>query len=358
MLRDDSAERAAEPPPPAPSADNRASFVIAAIAVLALLAVTAVVLAVRSVGDTDDSRAARGYRGEINAAESFRAVAFDPDGTWLFAATGSSVEVWHPVTHRRDGAVFAIGVPVSAMVISPDGRRLVTVSDDNAIRVWDVATRQPVGEPLVAEGLRRAFSLAISSDGMLLAAAGDGGTAVWNLANREFVGLLAGINGSHSSVAFSPDGKRIATGDTGGGTVTLWNTETRQPDGEALVAHDPGSPINALAFDHSGTLLADGSGDFMANIWNLVTREHTQFTGNELQPIHSVILSDDGRTLITASLNAVRIYDVQSVAQVGQVFVKDGSDDCWDIALSPNGDTLAVIRDHRIQFWSVAAARK
>ena len=38
--------------------------------------------------------------------------------------------------------------------------------------------------------------------------------------------------------------------------------------------------------------------------------------------------------------------------------VKDGSDDCWDVALSPNGDTLAVIRDHRIQFWSVAAARK
>jgi WD40 repeat protein len=159
-------------------------------------------------------------------------------------------------------------------------------------------------------------------------------------------------------VAFSPDGKRIATGDTGGGTVTLWNTETRQPDGEALVAHDPGSPINALAFDHSGTLLADGSGDFVANVWNLVTREHTEFTGNELQPIHSVILSDDGRTLITASLNAVRIYDVPSVAQVGSVFVKDGSDDCWDIALSPNGDTLAVIRDHRIQFWSVAAARK
>jgi WD40 repeat protein len=357
MLRSDSAERPTEPPPPAVSADNRTSVVVASIVALVLLAATAVVLTVQSVRDTDTVRAASGYRGELDGGSMFRQVAFDPEGTWLYAATGTTVEVRHPVTHRRAGAVFEIGSRVLTMVISPDGRRLVTVAEDNSVRVWDTESRQPVGEPLAAEGLTRAIGLAINPDSTLLAVAGDGGTALWNLADRRVVGLLQAANGSHSSVAFSPDGSRVATGDTGGGTVVLWSTDTRQPEGEPLVAHQPGASVNAVAFDRSGTVLADGSGDFVANVWNLTSREHSEFRGHEFQPIHSVILTADGRTMITASLNSMRIWDVQSVAEIGRTYGKDGSDDINDIALSPDGDTLAVIRDHRIEFWSLNGLR-
>lgn len=356
MLRDDTAERRADPPPPAVSAGNRTSVVVASVLVLVLLAATALVLTVQTARDTDDTRAARGYRGEIEARSMFRTVAFDPGGTWLYAASDASVEVRHPVTHRRAGGVFEVP-RVTAMVLSPDGRRLITASDDT-VRVWDTGTRQPVGDPLVAEGLRRPYAVAVNPDGTLLAAAGDGGTAIWNLDSRGFVGLLQAVNGSHSSVAFSPDGARIATGDTSGGTVTLWQTATRQPDGEPLLAHQAGTPVNAVTFDRSGTVLADGSGDYVANVWNIATRDHSEFRGHDLQPIHSVILTDDGRTMITASLNSVRVWDVGSVAEVGRAYGKDGSDDMNDIALSPDGDTLAVVRDHRIQFWSLAGLRR
>jgi WD40 repeat protein len=340
------------------SAENRTSAVVASVVVLVLLAATALVLTVQSVRDTDDTRSARGYRGEINAESMFRVVAFDPEGTWLYAATDTSVEVRHPVTHRRAGAVFAVGSRVTAMAVGPDGRHLITASEDDSVRVWDTGTRRPVGDPLTADGLRRPYALAVNPEGTLLAAAGDGGTALWNLVSREFVGLLQAANGAHSSVAFSPDGSRVATGDTGGGTVTLWRTDTRDLDGEPLVAHQPGMPVNAVTFDRSGTVLADGSGDYVANVWNLVSREHTEFRGHDLQPIHTVILTADGRTMITASLNSVRVWDVQSVAEVGSTYSKDGSDDINDVALSPDGDTLAVIRDHRIQFWSLAALRR
>lgn len=354
MLRGDVAERQAEPPPPAVSAENRTSVVVAAVIMLVLLAATAVVLTVQTARDTDDARAAGGYRGAIEAKTMVKAVAFDPDGTWLYAATDGSVEVRHPVTHRRSGAVFEVP-RVTAMVLSTDGRWLVTASD-NTVRVWDTETRRPVAD-LVAEGLHRPFGLAVSPDGTLLAAAGDGGTAIWNLGSREFVGLLAAANGAHSSVAFSPDGSRVATGDTGGGLLTLWHTATRAQDGEPLMAHQGGMPINAVTFDRSGTVLADGSGDFVANVWNTVTRDHTEFRGHELQPIHTVILTDDGRTMITASLNSVRIWDVQAVAEVGSTYGKDGSDDINDVALAPDGDTLAVIRDHRILLFSLAGLR-
>src|SRR5690348_17021471 len=105
MLRDDAAERQADPPPPVVSAENRTSVVVASVIVLVLLAATALVLTVQTERDTDDTRAARGYRGEISGRSMYRVVAFDPEGTWLYAATETSVEVRHPVTHRRTGVI-------------------------------------------------------------------------------------------------------------------------------------------------------------------------------------------------------------------------------------------------------------
>ena len=80
------------------------------------------------------------------------------------------------------------------MAFSPDGKRIVSGSDDKTVRLWDADTGQPVGQPLTGH-----------TDMVL-------------------------------SVAFSPDGKRIASGsvDT---TVRLWDADTGQPIGAA--AHRP-----------------------------------------------------------------------------------------------------------------------
>jgi hypothetical protein len=74
--------------------------------------------------------------------------------------------------------------------------------------------------------------------------------------------------------------------------------------------------------------------------------------------VHTVILTGDASRLITASIQDVLIWDVPSVSQLGRPVVPDGSADVNDVALGPDGDTLAVIRDHRIQFWSVQAASR
>jgi WD40 repeat protein len=355
MLRDDTAERPGTGQRPMISAENRSTFVISSVVALVLLAATAVVLAVQGVGDADDARAAHGYRGEIENKVMFRRVVFDPEGTWLYAATGTTVEVRHRVTHRRDGAVFEAGSRVNAIALSPDGRRLVTASDDNAVRIFDTESRRLVGSPLTADGLQRVVSVAISPDSTLMAAAGDGGTAIWNLGGGDFVGMLRSATGAHSVVAFSPDGSTIATGDGGGGTIALWHTATREADGEPLTGQSPGAPVNSLAFDRGGALLAAGSADNSAFVWNLSSRDHTEFHKHD-QPVHTVVLTKDGRTLITVSLNSVRIWDVGSGAEISTIIDKDGSDDINDVALSPDGDTLAVIRDHRIQLWSLSTA--
>ena len=344
-------------PGAAPGPDRRPIVVVALIG-LVLATVIAGKLAWRAAGDAEDDLAARGFRGEISAERGFRTIAFAPDGTQIFAATGSVVEVWHLTTRRRVGQPFAgHNGTVTALAVSPDGRSLVTTADDGTARLWDVTTRGQTGDPIDTGQVVRPSALAFSPDGSLLALAGDGGTALWDTAGRRLAGVLASASGAHAAVAFSPDGARVATGDINGGMISLWDVATRLPDGEPLIGHGGNGPVSALAFDRSGTWLADGSSDKASFVYNTVSREQTEFRQNE-EPVHTVILSADGSRLITASIQDVVIWDVQGVAQLARPVAPDGSADVNDAALGPDGDTLAVIRDHRIQFWSLAAVTR
>jgi WD40 repeat protein len=348
---------AARPAAPVhPPAVDAATVAMVNFAVLILLTVLAIAVAWRSAVDADDVRAAAGYQGEINVDGQFRSVAFSPDGRLLFAANGNSIGAWNLTTLRRIGATFTgHTATVTALAVSPNGRTLVSGADDGTVRLWDTTTRQQLGDPVTTDFISRPAGVAISPDGALLAITGGGGTALVDLTTRQLAGFLESQAGGHAGVAFNPDGTRLATGDAGGGTVTLWDVATRLPDGEGLTGHQGGFPVLALAFDRSGTKLADGSGDNSAFVYDLRSREHTEYRGHD-QPVTSVALTADGQTLITASLKEVLIWDVASAGQIGAPVKRDGSDDVFDFALGPDGDTLAIIRDHRIQLWSLTRA--
>ena len=77
------------------------------------------------------------------------------------------------------------GNGIWTVAFSPDGKTLVSGGLDSAIRLWDVAKRAPIGQPL--------------------------------LGHRDNV----------YSVAFSPDGRAVASG-SGDGSVMLWDTDVAQ----------------------------------------------------------------------------------------------------------------------------------
>ncbi|CCA73757.1 hypothetical protein PIIN_07712, partial [Serendipita indica DSM 11827] len=83
---------------------------------------------------------------------------------------------------------------VNTIAFSPDGSKIASGSNDNTIRLWDVVTGQPLGEPLRGHG------------------------------------------GSINSVAFSIDGSQIVSGSSGN-TIQVWDTVTGQPLGEPLQGH-------------------------------------------------------------------------------------------------------------------------
>src|SRR5687768_1062376 len=141
------------------------------------------------------------------------------------------------------------------------------------------------------------------------------------------------IQSSHSkpvnAIAFAPDGSWLASG-ANDDTIKIWDT-SRGHLLRTLYGHS--SNVNALAVSPDGKLLASGSGDMTSKrefptfkrggiaggardntirIWEVQSgREFKMLSGHQL-PVGGVAFSADGRTLTSASGDAVKVWDIAS----------------------------------------------
>jgi WD40 repeat protein/DNA-binding SARP family transcriptional activator len=131
--------------------------------------------------------------GAVSGAVAAFAVRFSPDGNLVAVGDSSGrVVLWKlDPTHQFEGAWSAkpVGPPlaghngsVDALDFDKQGRRLITLSDDGRLRLWDVAQRKLIGAPLRGATDGSGGAVHFFPDGKYVLGVFESGSAVfWNV---------------------------------------------------------------------------------------------------------------------------------------------------------------------------------
>ena len=286
--------------------------------------------------------------GHLGSASS---VAFSPDGRTL-ASAGRELILWDLATRQPIGDPLEGHTPfVNSVAFSPDGRTLASASDDRTIIVWDLATRQPIAGPLEGH-TGPVYSVVFSPDGRTLASASaDGTIIVWDLAIRRPIGdPLEGHTDSVWRVAFSPDGRTLASASDDR-TIILWDLATRQPIGDPLEGHT--GSVYSVALSPDGRILASG-GRRELILWDLATRQPIDDPlEGHTSSVWRVAFSPDGRTLASTSADGtIIVWNLATPTPIGDSLERTRL--VYGVAFSPDGRTLASGGGDGIILWDLA----
>ncbi|PIL33051.1 hypothetical protein GSI_04500 [Ganoderma sinense ZZ0214-1] len=212
------------------------------------------------------------------SSQNVRALQFSPDGHYLAWISGGKVCcVWTPLALAETQPKTLLPHPdreevsTTAFAFDHESRRIATAhgdlnSDPDAcvVRIWDAATGAPLA---VLAGHSEAVSrVSFSSDGRsLLSVSEDMAVRLWDCG--AWSGEQTGVFGdSGESLAwhtcFRHDGKYMAAG-LEGGRVQLW----RMGDGSCVATfgeHD--SDVTHVAFSPNGRFLVSGDRDGIVHI--------------------------------------------------------------------------------------------
>lgn len=246
----------------------------------------------------------------------------------------------------------------SAMVrqaaVSPDGSRVVTGASDDAVRLWDTATGNCLGQARGHTGT--AYGLAWSPNGLQFASLSSEMIRIWDARTLEIVLRLPSHAGQTYGLSWSPDGRwlvsssndrtlRLWDATTGalvkqgdrGGTSNSWQV-CHSPDGrhvasasdkevsicsaleftEKRILPGPTSAMYCVAWSPDSRLVAAGSGDRTIRIWDAATRSEVAKFESAAGWVWRLAWSSDGAFLASAHSGAfVRLWDTRHLVHPG-----------------------------------------
>ncbi len=309
-------------------------------------------------------------------------IALSPDGRTIVTAHGPTARIWDLATGKPTGPLMRHQGRVGSVAFSPDGRTILTAAGFTA-QLWDPKTGQALGPPMgnprrVLVNLESSASngwisyAMFSPDGRTVLTASDDGTVqLWDALTSEPIGTRI----RHfdrplpwrltAEAHFSPDSRSLMTEHRPGAAARLWNATTCKPIGTLPL----NSAANVTAFSPAGNILVIAN-DTTARLWDLATGSlvgrpmvHSIPDGfGNTYPVTHVVFSPDGSTVLTRSSEGrARLWDVATCDPRGPMLVPPRQAGAFisysfSAAFSPSGHTVVTTDETAAWQWDAATA--
>ena len=155
-------------------------------------------------------------------AGQIRNLAWSPNGSWLAGVSGNEVIAWD---QRNGWEEYRFGEHtkrVECVTFSPNAAILASCGQDSTIRIWDLETKDQLGEPLKGHaGI--VWNVLFSGSGEhLYSASGDGTVGIWDVASHRLRARLPGQPDGAKALALATDDAWLATGGIWEGMLQVW----------------------------------------------------------------------------------------------------------------------------------------
>ena len=286
-------------------------------------------------------------------------VRFTPDGKTILTGSEEGLAMWD-ATNGRSLGIFDAQYPGLNVWISDDGKRLLALSQNNSIRLWDYANRRAIANFPTAANTDPWF--AVSPDGKKVAIninkhpirVRDMDTG--QLA-AEYV-LPAGLERiSDDHTIYSPSGRlyiltrrqrHLELWDVEAGRTSL-RLDPQSDDPSALI---PYAPVGYI-FSRDGRRLYLPTRDFLIRAYDTQSGKLLQVFRGHQDNIETPTLSFDDKLLATGSDDrTLRLWDTQT----GELLVTIRNESqTFSPVFSPDDKFLAAVcmRALRVKVWDV-----
>jgi WD40 repeat protein len=285
---------------------------------------------------------------QLDDPQEVWAVAFSPNGKYVLTGSNQgTIRLWEAETGREVRGFDGHTGVINSVAFSHDGKYMISASTDATARLWKVETGAEVRRFVGTSD--EVLSAAISPDGQYVLIA-DGYARLFRVDTGKEERRLEAYNSVVTSVAFSPDGKHILMGSTDSdlgeiAAVELWDVKSGQQRLMLKGFSAAGPDSISVAFSPDGKYLLAGSNDGAARLWD-------SNTGHEIRrfqtgSVNSVAFSADGQHILIAG-------DSKSIlCATGSEKPLYRFPPARAVAFSPNGKYWLV----GTQLWAVSPSR-
>lgn len=281
-------------------------------------------------------------------ALQWHSVALSPNGRLAFSSLPDGrLHLWDLQSKQLIGEIDAHRGAVRALNVSPTGRYGVSGAEDGKIKVWDLGT--PIEQAIPTGHRDWVNALIFTSDGKLLVSGSDDGTIrIWDCRDGKELRRVSAHEGWVLDFALSNDGQTLFSAG-GDGTIKSWDL-SKLNLARIFAGHD--GRVHGVRLTPQGEMVSAGA-DQTLRVWNLDTGNVIHVLRGHEGKVIRVAPIPNRRQVISGSEDAtLRVWDLETGQEVRCLRGHEAQVDAV-VVTSDGNEAISTSYDGTIRSWNL-----